>query len=277
MVVGAQSYAEMMARYTEFMVFLPGARATRFTGERGESETYDALMRVPNALIGETVLAADLGRCIRGLVRGHYTNTRPELQVQDGASHTYSGELDGKRIYVEFYVSNGRLMAHAHEDRYAYAKGTEVEMEVVRTGNDFDARVRGAVGPSRYASIAGDIGALARASSGDDRVVCVTDLRVSPLRWSEWPLRMMHAAVALSARLGLITGASLVTIDKRGYGLSLMPCPQMLERGLAELRRYRLEPIGRHLLVARADELVNRLDSFHAHAYTRTSQLGIRS
>ncbi len=50
------------------------------------------------------------------------------------------------------------------------------------------------------------------------RVVFVGDMQVQSAVWSEQPLRIMHAAVALMAQLGLISGASIVVIDKRGYG-----------------------------------------------------------
>ena len=255
----------MMLQYTEFTVFAPGVGATSFTGMRGEREKYDQLIRVPEARVSDALMRVDLVRSIRDLVRGHYTNRRPERVV----SHTYGGVLDGKTFRIEFFSPSARLIAHAHEE------GTEVEMEIV---NVDEAAIHEAVGPSRYASIADDVGALRKAASRafDARVALVTDLRVSPLRWSERPLRMMHATIALCAQLGLITGGSLVVIDKRAYGLSLMPCPRMLERGLARLQYYQLEPIGRHLLVCRADGLVSPLRNFDAYFYTRASQIGAR-
>jgi hypothetical protein len=255
-----RSYSEMMMQYMEFAVFAPGDPGTTFTGKRGEREKYDQLIRVPGARVEDAVIRVDLVRSIRDLVRGHYTNRRPEF----GVSHTYGGELDGKSFRIEFFSPSGRLMVHAHEE------GTEVEMEIV---NGDEAAIHEAVGPSRYASIADDMGALRKAASRAS-VAFVTDLRVSPLRWSERPLRMMHATVALSAQLGLIAGGSLVVIDKRAYGLALMPCPRMLERGLARLQCYELEPIGRHLLVCRADGLVSPLRNFDAYSYTRASQIG---
>jgi hypothetical protein len=268
---GEQPYSEMMMQYTEFKVFAPGARGTTFTGKRGEREAYETLIGVPEARIADAVIRVDLLRIIRALVRGHYTNRRPER----GVPHTYGGELDGKRIYIEFYLSRGRLIAHAHEGKEE--KGTEVEMEIVH--NLDDATILDAVGPSRHASIADDMGALRLAApvASGSRVVFVTAMRVWPLRWSEWPLRMMHAAVALSAQLGLITGGSLVAIDKLGYGLSLRPFPRMLEKGLSKLQCYQLEPIGRHILVCRADEIVSRLRNFDAYGYTRASQIGMRN
>ena len=188
-------------------------------------------------------------------------------------------------MYVEFGLSSGRLTGrltlHAHEDPYEYMKGTEVEMEIVR---DLDDSTVDFLGPSRYAAIADDIRALRHGplsvhGAHGAPVVFVTDMRVSPLRWSERPLRMMHAAIALCAQLGLISGASLVVVDKRGYGLALMPCTRMLEHGLAKLARsertrYLLEPIGQSLLFGRADELVERLRDFDAYRYTRASQVG---
>lgn len=223
--------------------------------------SYSEMM--PEARVADAVIRVDLVRIIRDLVHGHYTNRRPEL----GGSHTYGGELDGKRFRIEFFSPSGRLIAHAHEE------GTEVEMEIVR--NVDEAAIHEAVGPSRYASIADDMGALRQAASRAS-VALVTDLRVSPMRWSERPLRMMHATIALCAQLGHITGGSLVVIDKRAYGLSLMRCPRMLERGLARLQYYQLEPIGRHLLVCRADGLVSPLRNFDAYSYTRASQIGVR-
>jgi hypothetical protein len=257
-----RSYSEMMLHYTEFTVFAPGFGGTTFTGMRGEREKYDQLIRVPEARVADAVMRVDLVRSIRDLVRGHYTNRRPERVV----SHTYGGVLDGKSFRIEFFSPSGRLIAHAHE------AGTEVEMEIV---NVDEAAIHEAVGPSRYASIADDVGALRKAASRAS-VALVTDLRVSPLRWSERPLRMMHATIALCAQLGLITGGSMLVIDKRAYGLSLMPCPRMLERGLARLQYYQLEPIGRHLLVCRADGLVSPLRNFDAYRYTRASQIGVR-
>jgi hypothetical protein len=256
------SYSEMMMQYTEFTVFAPGVGGTTFTGMRGEREKYETLIGVPEARVADAVMRVDLVRSIRDLVRGHYTNRRPERVV----SHTYGGELDGKSVRIEFFFPSGRLMAHAHEE------GTEVEMEIV---NVDEAAIHEAVGPSRYASIADDMRALRKAASRAS-VAFVTDLRVSPLRWSERPLRMMHATIALCAQLGIITGGSLLVIDKRAYGLSLMPCPRMLERGLARLQYYQLEPIGRHLLVCRADGLVSPLRNFDAYFYTRASQIGAR-
>ncbi len=90
------------------------------------------------------------------------------------------------------------------------------------------------------------------------------------------PLRMMHAAIALCAQLGLISGASLVVVDKRGYGLAVggrLP-PPTPPRGGCGGSRYFLDPIGQSLLFGRADELVERLRDFDAYRYTRASQVG---
>jgi hypothetical protein len=283
-----QSYAELIARNAEFTLFARG-RGTRFTGARGERAAYEALVRVPDARIADAVARVDFARTIRDLVHGHYTSAAAGHSEPRPAHtpHTYTGELDGKKMYVEFGLSSGRLTGrltvHAHEDPYEYMKGTEVEMEIVR---DIDDSTVDFLGP-RYAAIADDIRALRqlrrRSFAADGAhgapVVFVTDMRVSPLRWSERPLRMMHAAIALCAQLGLISGASLVVVDKRGYGLALMPCTRMLEHGLTELARsertrYLLEPIGQSLLFGRADELVERLRDFDAYRYTRASQVG---
>jgi hypothetical protein len=148
-----RSYSEMMMQYMEFAVFAPGDPGTTFTGKRGEREKYETLIRVPEARVKDAVIRVDLARSIRDLVRGHYTNRRPEF----GASHTYGGELDGKKFRIELFSPSGRLMVHAHEER------TEVEMEIVRNGDE--AAIHEAVGPSRYASIADDMGALRKAAS----------------------------------------------------------------------------------------------------------------
>ena len=192
-----QSYAELIARNAEFTLFARG-RGKRFTGAAGERATYEALVRVPDARIADAVARVDFARTIRDLVHGHYTSDRPEPRAAHtplAASaahtpHTYAGELDGKRMYVEFGLSSGRLTGrltvHAHEDPYEYMKGTEVEMEIVR---DLDDSTVDFLGPSRYAAIADDIRALRQlrrrsfaADGAQAPVVFVTDIRVSPLR-----------------------------------------------------------------------------------------------
>jgi hypothetical protein len=102
-----QSYAELIARNAEFTLFARG-RGTRFTGAAGERAAYEALVRVPDARIVDAVARVDFARTIRDLVHGHYTSDRPEPRAAH-TPHTYAGELDGKRMYVEFGLSSGRL------------------------------------------------------------------------------------------------------------------------------------------------------------------------
>ncbi len=224
-----RSYSEMMIHYTEFTVFAPGVGGTSFTGMRGEREKYDQLIRVPEA---------------RGASATSSAATIPtDAPSAAYRTHTAASSTENRSASSFSLPVGGSSRMHTK-------KAPRWEMEI---GNVDEAAIHEAVGPSRYASIADDMGALRKAASRafDARVALVTDLRVSPLR-------------------------SLVVIDKRAYGLSLMPCPRMLESGLARLQYYQLEPIGRNLLVCRADGLVSPLRNFDAYSYTRASQIGVR-
>jgi hypothetical protein len=71
------------------------------------------------------------------------------------------------------------------------------------------------------------------AAGTSGRVVFVGDMQVRRAEWSEQPLHIMHAAVAFMARLGLISGASIVVIDERGYAEKNRLCEKITakERG----------------------------------------------
>ena len=99
------------------------------------------------------------------------------------------------------------------------------------------------------------------------RLVCVTDMGATSRSWSELPLRVMHAVVALLAQQGMIAGGSLVVLDKSGYG----PGSDKLDEGLRG-SRYNFWPIGRGLLVARADELVIVSPEGYGHSRLGTNK-----
>jgi hypothetical protein len=99
----------------------------------------------------------------------------------------------------------------------------------------------------------------AAAGTPDKRAVCVTRMEVTTAdEFSELPLRVMHAAVAVLAQISVISGRSLVVIDKRGYGSGFNRRPGTLESGLTRSKyNYKLQRIGRHLVAAKADDLVD--------------------
>jgi hypothetical protein len=91
-----------------------------------------------------------------------------------------------------------------------------------RAAHDSMQLVLDALGPFRYAEIEDDVGALHTAGGAagaagmhDRRAAFVSDIEAESHEWSELPLRIMHAAVALLAQIGVISGSSMVAIDKQ--------------------------------------------------------------
>jgi hypothetical protein len=276
---GAESYAEMMRKYTYFRVYVPGVGFTLFNGAHGELAAYDGLMGMHGAEITEFTLRVNLARPIRDLMSRRYSNQLPDrihAPPADGVIAAYNGELDGENVEIMLLVVSGTLEVTAgttvnHGDR-TYA---EVKMRILNfesaNPEQCTELVRGAMLP--YAATSGDLIAVCMSLSG--RAVFVSDMEVESRMWSERPLRIMHAAVALLAQIGVISGASIVVIDKRGYGYGSKRMPYDLERGLSESKyKYKLRSIGPHLVVARADELVDPLDGVDAYGLTRAAQIG---
>jgi hypothetical protein len=280
---GADSYAEMMRKYTKFNVFAPPHGVTHFDGKQGERETYDRLMGMDGAEIHEHVIRADMFRAVSDLVNGRYSDQRPDgihaSSTRAGGGMTpiamYGGELDGSKIQIFLFQAEGRIWVTA------YTCGsrlyTEVKMQILSfdgTGSQgaFHAIFRGdAVGPADFAVLRD-----AATGTSDKRAVCVTRMDVETDVFNELPLRVMHAAVAVLAQIGVISGRSLVVIDKRGYGSSVRRWPGTLELGLTHSKyNYKLQRIGRHLVAAKADDLVNPLENADAHTRIRRAEIGL--
>jgi hypothetical protein len=104
------------------------------------------------------------------------------------------------------------------------------------------------------------------AAASNRHVVYVDYITVRDPAWSEHPLRLIHAIVALLAKLGAISGSSLVVIDRRSYVVdNAQRMPRALEEGI-RASRYNFDPIGRsgNLMAARADFMHPQLGDFHS-------------
>ena len=127
---------------------------------------------------------------------------------------------------------------------------------------------------ARYPASESDMDALYAAAS-NRQVVYVETIDVRGTVWSEHPLRLMHALIALLAKFGVISGSSLVVIDRRSYGYGTQKLPRALFEGV-RASRYNFDPIGRsgNLMVARADYMrPSHSDDYHL---TRDTQIGRR-
>jgi hypothetical protein len=124
-----------------------------------------------------------------------------------------------------------------------------------------------------------DVRALRAAAGTSGCVVLVSKIDGESREWSELPFRIMHATVALLAQMGVISGRCLVAVDKQGYGAYEHRRPDTLEQHLPLSRyKYKLRVIGAapSFLVARADELVDQLESFDAYRHARAVEIGAR-
>jgi hypothetical protein len=118
-----------------------------------------------------------------------------------------------------------------------------------------------------------DMDALYAAAS-NRHVVYVDYIAVRDPAWSEHPLRLIHAIVALLAKLGAISGSSLVVIDRRSYVVDAQRMPRALAEGV-RASRYNFDPIGRsgNLMAARADCMHPQVGDFHS---VRDAEIGRR-
>lgn len=277
-------YAEMTMKYTDFNVYVPSVGITHFSGALGERATYDALIRMRGSKIMEfTLRVHNVARAISDLTYGHYSNPdRAHRPVgAPGVIVAYGGELDGEKMRILLLVlarSSLVVTARAPDRRTGYY--TEVKMSILSFGSaahDSMQLVRAALGPFRYAEIEDDAGALHTAAGMHDRrVAFVSGIEAASHEWSELPLRIMHAAVAVLAQIGVISGSSMVVIDKRGYGWGASKRVLELERGLSESKyNYKLRSIGRYLVVVRADELVDPLGGLEVLKSIQAAEIGV--
>jgi hypothetical protein len=275
------SYEEMMRRYETFNVYVPEVGPTLFKGAENEHANYARLMHMSGAEITNYVTRIDLVRAIADLTAGHYSRRANATDAGNVLAWVpiaiYSGELDGER--VQFHLLDNRSAWVQCIDRRTRFN-TIVEMSILQLHDggldDVVAAVHRAVGPMRYASFAQDLSELRDAlANGDKRVVFVTHIKVRSLEWSELPLRITHAALAILAQLGFISGRSPVVFDKKMYGWGDQIQDRALEEGLRGSRyAYKMRRIGRNLLFVAADEMTNPLAGVSAYKAKRAAEIG---
>lgn len=282
--VRLETYDEMISKYASFHVMVPTApdAGSSFEGNEGERAEYDRLIRIPGASIHSPSLvirAGDLALAMGDLSLLRYSNQRPDEgqfkacdgSIPGGSAETrtsYKGEIDGLGLEMDIYQRGRPTMyvlasvsAYVHRDRSTHT----VHMVIVNNGakspENFKALLESVLGDA-YSRIDGDVTALYEAAklkpngASDTRLAIVTamkdDVKFKSTEWREEKLRVVHATVAFLAKTNVISGGSLVVINKSGYG----PGPEKLEEELKN-SRYNLRPIGTSLLVSRADELAS--------------------
>ena len=225
----------MLTKYSEFDVVAPGGTTapvmatSRFRGARAqEIGRYVTLRATPNAeLADRTMRAGDLCRTVRDLAahtlsRPGNVTWPPEIgQIVDSHPHayvTFKGDLDGET--AEIIIVRDRhspsLTASVRDPETRLRN--KVEVSVVTFGEPtltYDAFLQGMDdvddSMSRYELI--NLHAAVLLAS-DRRLVYVTELDCINC---EQALRLVHAVVAFLAQNGMISGASLVAINTRGY------------------------------------------------------------
>jgi hypothetical protein len=280
-----ETYDEMISKYASFHVVVPNDpdAGSSFKGNEGERAEYDRLIRIPGASIHSSSLvirAGDLALAMGDLSLLRYSDQRPDEGqfkawdgsipgVSAGTRTSYKGEIDGLGLEMDIYQRGRPTMyvfasvsAYVHRDRSTHT----VNMVIVNNGaespENFKALLESVLGEQVYSRIDGDVTALYEAAklqpngASDTRLAIVTamkdDLKFKSTEWRDEKLRVVHAAVAFLAKTNVISGGSLVVINKSGYG----PGPEKLEEELKN-SRYNLRPIGTSLLVSRADELAS--------------------
>ena len=276
---------EMLAKYTSFSVRVPNYgnsyQTHYFSRREGDEADYEELRQEQGAELDRVHIAAEAGalaRATRNLASGKYNIQRPS-ELPQIREVVYTAELDGEMLHVT--IGAGAAPSSIDVHTLGGDMFPEMSLSVVAESHHpsvFRGRFRRLMLDSgqlaRYPASESDMDALYAAAS-NRQVVYVEDINVRGTVWSEHPLRLMHALIALLAKFGVISGSSLVVIDRRSYGYEGQKLPRALEEGV-RASRYNFDPIGRsgNLMVARADYM----RPSHADDYrlTRDAQIGRR-
>jgi hypothetical protein len=227
----------------------------------------------------------DLSHDIRDLSSGRYSHREvPEdtLRVIGNDRTPHAGRLDGEEAHIRMIPHNVAWAVAPWVNVSARMDKTNIFMPVVEKSpslDEFRRRMQYILSTEThfgwYYATEQDMGALFRAASGQ-RVAYVRLMVVREPEWSELPIRLVHATIAYLAKIGVISGACLVVLDKRSYMYENEYVPRTLERGL-RASRYNFEPIGNYLLVARAHDMLTDVGAYRAYRHVRDAQIGMRS
>lgn len=269
------TYDEMMREYMRFSLCVPpvvaGGTSYRFSGQPGEEAYYQNLRQQGAVLVYAALRTATLTHAMRDLASGKYSMERrhqmPQVQV------TYIIMLDGEGLLVSVDPADGAFTVST-QGSWVFPG---MSMSVVCPSRNLD-EVK-----QRFSILLRDHGQLEQhptesemdalyAAASNRHVVYVDYITVRDPAWSERPLRLIHAIVALLAKLGAISGSSLVVIDRRSYVVdNAQRMPRALEEGV-RASRYNFDPIGSgNLMAARADYMHPQVGDYHSvrHAQIR--------